>query len=252
VPYWYVTPLTSSGITWPVFHANSTIANYQVGLGNSATVENHDCSDVSTASCVIQLLRNTNTSGPRQVVINKGDGSATQQFVFDAVTGNMTVAGSLTGNNVIGATVTDTGLMSKAILGTNSSGNLIDNTSAALGAWTTTTPTPVCAGTGSMTGATSSLTYRKDVSNLVSFTFKVYSGTSGTCDASGIKMPLPSSVVASQLWTATCSNNSTGPMGYANLTGNTAYAIIYNSAGTGNLATSTGQTIWCTGQYHSQ
>jgi hypothetical protein len=80
------------------FAATSTSSNFSV-VPPSDTLSQLDfdiTSPLATQGAVFRIFRLTNTSGSRNFIIFKGDGTGTANFQVDASNGNTTVAGSLT------------------------------------------------------------------------------------------------------------------------------------------------------------
>ncbi len=74
------------------FAASSAALRF--GSGNVATTGDFDMDEATTANALFQFFRNTNTSGARQIIVYKGDGSATVSLLFNAATDTLAVGGN--------------------------------------------------------------------------------------------------------------------------------------------------------------
>lgn len=85
---WALRQIFTAGIKLPV---NEGI---RFGGGDVATNADFDASEVATTDAIFRFLRNTNTSGNRQIIVYKGDGSATVALLFNADTNVLQVGGN--------------------------------------------------------------------------------------------------------------------------------------------------------------
>lgn len=95
-------------------------AAMQFGSGDTATTADFDMDEATTANSIFQVFRNTNTSGARQLIVYKGDGSATVALLFNAATNAFEVGGNTVwhaGNDGVGSGL-DADLLDGASTGT--------------------------------------------------------------------------------------------------------------------------------------